>query len=60
MVNIDYQQDSRDLYKIVTNKFFRQLLAISSKNCILLKTFDSEYSYIEVRVTNKNSKPLEI
>ena len=36
------------------------LLDISSKNFILLKTFNSEFLYIEVWFTDQNSKPLEI
>ena len=38
IVNNDYQQDSRVLYTFDRNK--------SSKNVILLKNFDSEFSYI--------------
>ena len=37
-----------------------QLLDISPKNFIFLKTFDSEISYIEVWFTDQNSKQLEI
>ena len=29
-------------------------------DCIFLKTFKSEFSYIEIRFTDQNSKPLEI
>ena len=47
-VNNDYQQDSRVLYIFVPNKSYGQLLDISLKNFIFLKTFDSEFSYIEV------------
>ena len=39
----DYQQDSRVLYTFVPNKLFGQLLDISPKNFIFLKTFDSEF-----------------
>ena len=60
IVNNDYQQDSRVLYTFVPNKSFGQLLDISPKNFIFLKTFDSEFSYIEVWFTDQNSKPLEI
>ena len=59
IVNNDYQQDSRVLYTFVTNKSFGQLLYISRKNFIFLKTFDSEFSYIEIWFTDQNSKPLE-
>ena len=47
-VNNDYQQDSRVLYIFVPNKSYGQLSDISLKNFIFLKTFDSEFSYIEV------------
>ena len=60
IVNNDYQQDSRVLYTFVPNKSFGQLLNISPKNVIFLKTFNSEFSYIEVWFTDQNSKPLEI
>ena len=43
----------------VPNKSFGHLLNISSKNFKFLKTFDSEFSYIKVRFTDQNSKPLE-
>ena len=46
IVNNDYQQDSRVLYTFVPNKSFGQLLDISPKHLIFLKTFDSEFSYI--------------
>ena len=44
-MNNDYQQDSRVLYTFVSNKSFSQLLDISHKNFILLKTFESEFSW---------------
>ena len=48
------------MYKFVPNKSFVQLLDISPKNLIFLKTFNSELSYIDVWFTDQNSKPLEI
>ena len=60
IVNNDYQQNSRVLYTFVPNKSFGQLLDISPKNFIFLKTFDSEFSNIEVWFTDQNSKPLEV
>ena len=60
IVSNDYQQDSRVLYTFVPNKSFGQLLDISPKNFIFLKTFNSEFSYIESWFTDQNSKPLEI
>ena len=44
-------------YTFVPNKSFGQLLDISPKNFMILKTFDSD---IEVWFTDQNSKLLEI
>ena len=60
IVNNDYQHDSRVLYTFVPNKTFGQLLDISSKNFVFLKTFHWEFSYIEVWFTDQNSEPLEM
>ena len=43
IVNDDYQYNARVLYIFVPNKSFGQLLDISPKNLIFLKTFDSEF-----------------
>ena len=60
IVNNDYQQDSRVLYIFVPNESFGQLLDISPKKFIFLKTFTLEFSYMEVWFTDQNSKPLEM
>ena len=60
IVNNDYQQDSRVLYKFVPNHSFGQLLDISPKNIIFLKRFSSENLYLEVWFTDQNSKLSEI
>ena len=60
IANNDFQHNLRILYTFVPNKSFGQLLDISSKNFVFLKTFNSEFSYIEVWLTDKNSKPLEM
>ena len=44
IVNNNYQQDSRVLYTFVPNISFGQLLDISQKKVIFLKTFNSEFS----------------
>ena len=44
IVTKDYEQDSRVLYIFVPNKSLSQLLDISPKNFIFLKTFNSEFS----------------
>ena len=46
VVKISYQQISRILYTFVLNKSIGQL-DISPKNFIFLKTFDSEFSYLQ-------------
>ena len=60
VVNNNYQQNSRVWYAFVPNKSFGQLYNISPENFIFLKTFDSEFSHIDVWFTDKNPKPLEI
>ena len=47
------------LYIFVRNKSFGQLLDISQKNFIFLKTLTSEFSYIKVWFTDEISKSLE-
>ena len=60
ILNNDCQQDSRVLYTIVPNKTFGSLLEIAPTNSIFLKTFNSEFSYIEVWFTDQNSQQLKI
>ena len=60
VVNNSYQQNSGVLCTLVPNKLFGQLLDISPKNFIFLKTFHSEFPYTEVWFTDQNSNPLEI
>ena len=60
IANNNYQLNSRVFYTFVPNKSFGQLLNISPKNYIFLKTLDSEFLYIEVWFTKQNSNPLEI
>ena len=47
------------MYTLVPNNSFGKLLDISPKKFIFLKTFDSEFSYIEVWFTDQNYKPLD-
>ena len=60
IVNINYQQNSRVLITFIPNKSFGQLSDISPKEFMFLKTFASEFSYIQVWFTDQNFKPLEI
>ena len=48
IVNNDYQWDSRVLYTLIPNKSFGQLIDISPKKLIFLKTCDSEFSYLSM------------
>ena len=48
------------LSAIVLYTLIYQLLDISPKMFIFLKTFNLEFSYIEVWFTDQNSKPLKI
>ena len=48
IVSNNYQHNCRVLYTFIPNKLFGQLLDISLKNFYILKTFNSEFSYIEV------------
>ena len=48
------------LYTFVPKKSFGQLLDISPKKFIFLKTFNSEFSYIEIWFTDQIYKLLEI
>ena len=58
-VNNYYIQNSLVLYIFISNKSLDQLLDISPKNFVFLKTFNSEFPCIEVWFTDQNSKPLE-
>ena len=60
IANNNYEQNSRVLHTFFPDKSLGQLLDISSKKFIFLKTFNSEFSYIEVWFTGQNSKLLEI
>ena len=60
VVNNSYLQNSRVLYTHVPNKSFGQLLDILPETFIVLKTFDSEFLYIEVWFTDQISNLLEI
>ena len=60
IINKIRQDLTRVLLTFLPNKSFGQLLDISRTNFIFLKTFDSEFLYIEVWFTDQNSKPLEI
>ena len=53
IVKNTYQPDPRSLYAFVSNKWLGQLFDILPKKFIFLKSFNSEFSYIEVWFTKK-------
>ena len=59
IVNNNLQHNSRVLYTHVSNRSFGLLLDISPKVFTFLKTFISEFPYIEVWFTDQNFKPLQ-
>ena len=50
--NFVNSKDSKVLYTFVHNKSFCQLIDISPKNYVFLKTFNSELSYTDVWFTD--------
>ena len=60
IVNSDCTESLRVLYTLIPNKLFDKLLDIFPKNFIILKTFNSEFPYIEAWFIDQISKPLEI
>ena len=56
IVNNNCKHNPGVLYKFVPNKSFDKLLDISCKNYTFLKTFNSQFSYIEVWSTDQNSR----
>ena len=60
LVNNNYQQDSKVLYSFVPNKKYAELMTISPESLIILKTVNTEFSFIEVWFTEQDYRPLEI
>ena len=60
VVNNSYQQASKVLFTFVPNKKYGQLITISPETLIMLKTVNTEFSFIEIWFTDQDNKPLEI
>ena len=60
LVNNNYQQACKVLFTFVPNKLFGQLINILPNSLTMLNTTNTEFSSIEVWLTDQNSKPLEI
>ena len=60
LVNNAYQQHSRVLFTFVPIKQYGQLISISPKTLIFLKTIVTKFSEIEVWFMDQNNNALEI
>ena len=60
LVNNSYQQHSRVLFTFVPNKQYGQLISISPHSLVFLKTMNTDFSEIEIWVTDQNNNALEI
>ena len=60
LVNNSYQQALRVLFIFVPTKQYGELISISPKSLIFLKTMNTEFSEIEVWFSDQNNNALEI
>ena len=60
VVNNSYQQASKVLFTFVPNKKYGQLIAVSPETLIMLKTVNTEFSFIKIWFTDQDNRPLEI
>ena len=60
LVNSSYQQASKVLFTFVPNKKYGQLITVSPETLIMLKTVNTEFSFIEIWFTDQDNRPLEI
>ena len=60
VVNNSYQQASKVLISFVPNKKYGQLITVSPEMLIMLKTVNTEFSFIEIWFTDQDNRPLEI
>ena len=59
IASINHQQNSRVLNTFFPSKSFGQLFDTSPKILYFLKTFNSQFSYTEVWLTDQNSKTID-
>ena len=60
LVNNSYQQGSKVLFTFVLNKKYGQLITVSPETLIMLKTVNTEFSFIEIWFMDQDNRPLEI
>ena len=56
LVKSDYQHTSKVLFSFVPNKQFRQLISISPHSLKMMKTVNTEFSFVEVWFTEASFK----
>ena len=57
VVNNNYQQASKVLFAFVPNKKYGQLITVSPETSIMLKTVNTEFSFIEIWFTDQDNRP---
>ena len=60
LVNNSYQQAFKVLFTFVPNKKYGQIITVSPHSLIMLKTVNTEFSFIEIWFTDQDNRPLEI
>ena len=60
LLNNSYQQASKVLFTFLPNKKYGQLITVSPYSLIMLKTVNTEFSFIEIWFTDQDNRPLEI
>ena len=59
LVNNSYQQASKVLFTFVPNKKYGQLTTGLTNSLIMLKTINTEFSFIEIWFTDQDNRPFE-
>ena len=59
LVNNTYQKASKVLFTFVPDKSYGQLMTTSPHSLIMLKTVNTEFSFVEVWFTDQDNRPLE-
>ena len=60
LVDNSYQQASKELFTFVPNKKYGQLITVSPETLVILKTVNTEFSFIEIWFRDQDNRPLEI
>ena len=55
LVNNSYQQASKVLFTFVPNKKYGQLITVLPETLIMLKTVNTEFSFIEIWFTDQDN-----